>query len=103
MELTEVVSKLFELHQLNSHKSTLVLEIAERYALDRNWDIGGDLGRHNRDEHRRYWNSEYWLKCKHEHDEEMRELRDRYQETCLAIEKLEAELKAHFDSSGLVA
>ncbi len=103
MELVEVVSKQFELLQLNSLKSSLVLKIAEHYALDRKWELSGDLSAHVRDQHRGYFDHEYWLKCKQGYDAEMKKLRDRYRKVCEQITSLEAELKAHYDSAGLVA
>ena len=96
MELSEVVGKLFELHQLDSRKAELVLEIAQKYALDRSSDRARDLSLHVHDRHQGHFDIEHDLRWRHEEDERLEQVRAEYRSVCEQIKSLEVELSEHF-------
>lgn len=93
MELQQVLNWLFELQQLTSRKAELVLEIAQKYSLDRSSDRSRDLSLHVRDRHQGYFDIESDLKWRREGEEEMEKLRAQYREVCEKIKMLQAKLE----------
>ncbi len=105
MELAEVVSKLFELQQLNSRRHELVLDITQGSLSERYHDMMTELRHHRSLDHgqRVGTTSESDLRYWAEQRADTRDARREYREICSRIIGIESALKAHFDSTGLAA
>ena len=73
--LAEVMGEFLE---LQIAQNTVTLEVAHKRQLLQSWNDGMERSKHNRDEHGRYWNSDFALKCQKRSEDEVREAEGRF-------------------------
>lgn len=93
MRNIEILRMILELNELVNRKAGLVLQAAEKFALNLSSDRGRDLSLHKRDYHGGHFDIEYDLKWQREYDGELAKLRKEYDEVCEQIKKLQAEVQ----------
>ena len=62
-----------EFMELQADQNVVTLEVAHKRQLLQSWNDSMERSQHNRDEHRRYWDSASALKCHGEYEAEARD------------------------------
>lgn len=73
--LAEVMGEFLE---LQITQNTVALEVVHKRQLFQSWNDGMERSKHNRDEHRRYWDSDFSLKCQQKYENEAREAEEKF-------------------------
>jgi hypothetical protein len=94
MEMSEVMRAVVRLQVLNSEKTGLALEIAEKFALNRRSEMTLESLTHMRDDHAMPVNVESSRSDLIQYEQELRQLRAQYDGVCAQIDQIFADMKA---------
>ena len=89
--LVEVMGELLELQAQNT---VVALEVAHKRQLLQSWNDGMERSKHNRDEHRRYWDSSYSLECQKRYEDEESKAREKFETNQKKLRDLKDEVVA---------
>jgi len=75
LTLAEVMREFME---LQVEQNVVTLEVAHKRQLLQSWNDSMERSQHNRNEHRRYWDSDFSLQCQKKYESEKREAEQRF-------------------------
>ena len=89
--LAEAMGEFLELQIV---QNTVALEVAFKRQLLQSWNDGMERAKHGRDEHRRYWDMDYALKCQKRYEDEVHEMHERFEANQKRLKELKDEIVA---------